>query len=234
MCRSKASVRRSTCRRCAPVTRERVSARAGVNGSPAFSPDGRCSRYAVARTRQPRHLSRSTFDAGADASSRPTPRSTPRPTWSPDGRSIYFISDRAGGPQIYRVGAEPGARRARDASTAFTTRGRGCRRTASRSPWCTARTTPIGSASSTSPSGVLEILTHGPLDESPSFAPNGAQIIYATRENGRGVLASVSATDGRISADRVRRRRRARTRVGTVPAAMTSDALQYSMTICFT
>jgi len=45
--------------------------------------------------------------------------------------------------------------------------------------------------------GMLRVLTTGRLDESPSFAPNGAQIIYATRENGRGVLASVS-TDGLI------------------------------------
>ena len=45
--------------------------------------------------------------------------------------------------------------------------------------------------------GMLRVLTNGRLDESPSFAPNGAQIIYATRENGRGVLASVS-TDGLI------------------------------------
>ena len=46
-------------------------------------------------------------------------------------------------------------------------------------------------------SGALQILTNGRLDESPSFAPNGAQIIYATKNNGRGVLASVT-TDGRI------------------------------------
>jgi TolB protein len=47
-------------------------------------------------------------------------------------------------------------------------------------------------------SGALQILTSGRLDESPSFAPNGAQIIYATRDSkGRGVLASVT-TDGQI------------------------------------
>ncbi|NJO12509.1 MAG: hypothetical protein HC872_02530 [Gammaproteobacteria bacterium] len=45
--------------------------------------------------------------------------------------------------------------------------------------------------------GVLTTLTDGRLDESPSFAPNGAQIIYGARENNRGVLASVT-TDGRV------------------------------------
>jgi TolB protein len=46
----------------------------------------------------------------------------------------------------------------------------------------------------------LDLLTDGRLDESPSFAPNGAQIIYAATENGRGVLASVS-TDGRFKTE---------------------------------
>ena len=46
-------------------------------------------------------------------------------------------------------------------------------------------------------SGNLQLLSDGRNDESPSFAPNGAQIIYATRDGNRGVLVSVSI-DGRI------------------------------------
>jgi TolB protein len=45
--------------------------------------------------------------------------------------------------------------------------------------------------------GFLQVLTEGRQDESPSFAPNGETLIYATREGGRGVLATVSS-DGRI------------------------------------
>ena len=41
------------------------------------------------------------------------------------------------------------------------------------------------------------ILTPGKLDESPSFAPNGSMILYATREGDRGVLSAVSA-DGNV------------------------------------
>jgi TolB protein len=43
----------------------------------------------------------------------------------------------------------------------------------------------------------LLTLTDSTLDESPSFAPNGAMILYATRQAGRGVLSAVSA-DGRV------------------------------------
>ena len=41
-------------------------------------------------------------------------------------------------------------------------------------------------------------LTNGGADESPSFAPNGKLILYASQAGGRGVLATVSA-DGQFS-----------------------------------
>ena len=46
--------------------------------------------------------------------------------------------------------------------------------------------------------GALRVLTRGTLDESPSFAPNGVQIIYAARERGQAILAMVSA-DGQVT-----------------------------------
>ena len=43
----------------------------------------------------------------------------------------------------------------------------------------------------------INVLTKGPLDESPSFAPNGSMIIYATTGRRGGQLAAISV-DGRI------------------------------------
>jgi len=43
----------------------------------------------------------------------------------------------------------------------------------------------------------VQILTSGPGDESPSVAPNGKLIIYASDAGGRGILAAVSS-DGRV------------------------------------
>lgn len=177
-------------------TRDRVSARAGVNSSPIFSPDGRQLALTLSRegnldiytldlaTQTLRQL---TNDAAIDTEA----------VWAPDGQTIYFTSDRAGGPQIYRVSTAAGARAER-----VTFEGTYSAR---------ARVSPDGKqlavvyldrnayriAVVDPASGITQVLSNGQLDESPSFAPNGAQIIYATRKAGRGVLAAVS-TDGRI------------------------------------
>jgi TolB protein len=43
----------------------------------------------------------------------------------------------------------------------------------------------------------MQSLTENGVDESPSFAPNGRIILYATEIKGRGILATVSS-DGRV------------------------------------
>jgi TolB protein len=45
--------------------------------------------------------------------------------------------------------------------------------------------------------GGLQVLSAGQQDESPSFAPNGADILYTSRVGGRDTLAIVSS-DGRV------------------------------------
>ena len=178
-------------------TRERVSARRGVNSSPAFSPDGRL--LALTLSGDQGNLDIFTLDLATQVLRQLTTDAAidTEAAWSPDGRSIYFNSDRSGGPQIYKVGSEPGARAQRVTfEGVYNARPRV-------SPdgkliavvYGQNNTYQIGVVDAAS--GAYTRLTTGKLDESPSFAPNGAQIIYATKVNGRGVLASVT-TDGRI------------------------------------
>ena len=91
-------------------TRERVSGRKGVNSSPAFSPDGRL--LALTLSNDQGNLDIFTLDVGTQVLRQLTTDAAidTEAAWSPDGRTLYFNSDRSGGPQIYRVGAEPGAR----------------------------------------------------------------------------------------------------------------------------
>jgi len=175
----------------------RVSAKSGINGAPSFSPDGNQLAIALSRrdgnvdiyllTLASQELRRLTEDPAIDT----------EPVWSPDGRSIYFTSDRAGAPQVYRQGVGAGERAQRitfdgtynarprlspdGREIALVTIDRGAYRIA------------VADVAR----GGLRILTTGQLDESPSYAPNGADIIYGSREGGRGVLAIVSS-DGRI------------------------------------
>lgn len=178
--------------------RRRVSARAGVNQAPAWSPDGK--KLALTLSTRDGNLDVYVLDLATQALTRITddPGIDTEPQWSKDGQTLYFTSDRAGGPQIYSVGLKPGDRPRRltfqgaynarprlspdDSSLAFVTQEDGAYRIA---------------IMDLHGHNDMQVLTKGRFDVSPSFAPNGAVIIYASRDRGRGVLALVSS-DGRV------------------------------------
>jgi len=176
--------------------RIKVSSRAGINGAPAFSPDGRKLVLTLGgldgnldihvldlRTRD---LKRLTTNRAIDTEG----------TWAPDGSAIYFTSDRSGGPQVYRVDVDGGSPQRVTFEGGYNAR---------------PRLSPDGSKLALVTLdrgnyrvGVLDledqdllILSTGNQDESPSFAPNSDSLIYATRQGRDGVLEMVSA-DGLV------------------------------------
>lgn len=178
--------------------RRRVSARAGVNQAPAWSPDGK--KLALTLSTRDGNLDIYTLDLTTNALSRITddPGIDTEPQWSKDGQNLYFTSDRAGGPQIYRIGIQPG-----DKPRRLTFQGsyNARPRVSPDESQLTFVTQEDGgyhiATMDLRGRGDVQVLTKGRFDVSPSYAPNGAVVIYASRDRGRGVLALVSA-DGRV------------------------------------
>ncbi len=196
--RSRTGCRRCMSSGCAPASADWCRQRLGVNSAPAFSPDG--SRLALTLSGSGGNLDIWLLDLATQGLPRLTddPAVDTEPAWSPDGKSIYFTSDRAGGPQIYKLdianpkrvqritfGSSYNARSRVSPGRhqiAFVTREGGNYR--------------IGLQDLAS--GTVSVLSHGVLDESPSFAPNGATIIYAGRDGEIGTLQTVSI-DGLVT-----------------------------------
>ena len=177
--------------------REKIASFRGINGAPNFSPDGNRLALTLSKGGNPdiyvmnlatKQLTQVTTHFGIDT----------EPTWSPDGASLYFTSDRGGRPQIYQVSASGGSASrisfegSYNASPSVSFDGK--KIAVAQGSGNTYR---IAMLDRSLGSPRWSMLSPGSLDESPSFAPNGAMVLYAGREGRRGVLYAVSA-DARV------------------------------------
>lgn len=168
--------------------------RGSLNGAPAFSPDGKNLALVLSKDGSPdiyvlnletRRLRRITRHYGIDT----------EPSWTPDGKSLIFTSNRGGQPQIYMMGLDDLTIERLTFEGDYNAR---------------ASMLPDGSgiimvhrrdgifhiAMLELERGRLTVLTQTSLDESPSIAPNGSMLIYATQVDGEGILAAVSIDGG--------------------------------------
>lgn len=185
--------------------RDDVAKFKGINSAPRWSPEGK--RLAVTLSKDGNSeiyilnvvtgaLQRITNHYGIDTEA----------DWAPDGRSLIFTSDRSGRPQVYQVAVDQqgkagkpkrltykgdynsGATFSPDGKTiALVTREHGSYRIALLEL----------------ETKHLQILTDSQLDESPTFAPNGKMVLYATELRGKGILEAI-AVDGSHSPHRLR------------------------------
>lgn len=169
----------------------------GSNSAPAWSPDGRSLAVTLSRDGGSQLY---LMDAGGGEPRRLTQSNSidTEPVFAPDGRSLYFVSDRGGAPQIYRMPASGGGAErvtfsgSYNISPAISPDGR----------WL-AYVSRVGGAFRLHvmelSSGNVSVLTDTSADESPSFAPNGRLLVYATQQQGREALMT-STLDGKIKA----------------------------------
>ena len=175
--------------------RVRVAEYPGINGAPAWSPDGTRLALTLSKDGSPdiyvlnlstHSLTKLTKSFAIDT----------EPSWSPDGSSIVFTSDRGGKPQIYIVPSQGGQEKRLTFSGNYNAR-------ASFSPDGRSLVMVHGNGNDyriavmDMASRSINVLTGGRSDESPSFAPNGAMILFASKKGSKGFLSAVSL-DGKM------------------------------------
>ena len=174
--------------------REQLTNFRGLNGSPVWSPDGRSMAMVLSKDGSPdiylmdlasKRLTRLTRHYAIDT----------EPTWMPDGKSLLFTSDRGGRPQIYRYELASGRTERMTFEGAYNARAR-VAQDGRNVVLVHQQDGDFHIALHDLVTSRLQILTSTQLDESPSIAPNGSMVLYATKQGGRGILAAVSVDGG--------------------------------------
>ncbi|WP_201581266.1 PD40 domain-containing protein [Psychrobacter glacincola] len=163
----------------------------GSNLSPSFSPDGS------------KILFSSSFEGSADiyemnaSGGQPRrlinwPSSEVQPSYAPDGKSFVFVSDKTGfnKPQIYRY--EFGSGRTTKVSSSGYATSPQFSNDGSQIAFLSGRSAAIMNSGG----AVTTNLGNTGIDEAPSFSPSGRNVIYASKQGGKGKLTIKSLSSG--------------------------------------
>ena len=174
--------------------REQLTNFRGLNGAPAWSPDGKQLAIVLSKDGNPEIYLYSLLTRSFTRLTRHFSIDT-EPNWTPDGDAVVFTSDRGGSPQIYKLTIATGKLQRLTFSGSYNARPRLA--ADGRTLVMVHRNKGVFHiASQDLVTGDLRILTSTRLDESPTVAPNGAMLLYATKAGGKGVLAAVSIDAG--------------------------------------
>lgn len=171
--------------------RELLSNSKGINSGPSFSPDGKSLSLTLSKSGNAeiyimdlitRQLKKITNSWSIDTNS----------SWSPNGESLLFTSDRGGKPNLYTVNLNNMDAKRITFEGDYNAGG-------TYSPdgeyigYVQASKNNYKIALRHNKSETHQIISNGPLDETPTFAPNSNMILYATKnKNGQGILISTS------------------------------------------
>ncbi|TIH08514.1 Tol-Pal system beta propeller repeat protein TolB [Pseudomonas leptonychotis] len=177
--------------------REQITNFEGLNGAPAWSPDGNRLAFVLSKDGNPEIY---VMDMGSRQVRRVTNQQSidTEPFWGKDGQTLYFTSDRSGKPQIYKTNINGGSA---ERVTFIGNYNANPKLSADEKTLVMIHRqdgyTVFKVAAQDLQRGNLRILSDTSLDESPTVAPNGTMVIYATRQQGRGVLV-LASTNGRV------------------------------------
>jgi TolB protein len=178
----------------ATASRQQLTSFKGLNGAPSWSPNGENLALVLSKDGNPELYNLELASGKLTRLTRHFAIDT-EPAWMPDGKHILFTSDRGGTPQIYKL-------KLADRSVERITFQGNYNARASIAP--DGRTMAMVHRSSRVfhiaaldlKTRRLTELTETTLDESPSVAPNGAMLMYATKYKDKGILAAVSVDAG--------------------------------------
>jgi TolB protein len=181
-------------------SRKLLTSFSGINGAPAWSPDGR--QLAVALSRGGNNPNLYLIDLSSHQLQQLTNDLSinTEPRFSPDGHSLIFTSDRGGSPQLYQLSLNTKTVQ---------------RLTYNGNYNATGSYTPDGAAIAllhrsddtygynigfmNLQSGDIKQLTNNGKNQSPSLAPNGKMIVFASESGGGRAVLGIVSTNGKVS-----------------------------------